>query len=150
MSEQPSVNHEPVHVDVSYDKSETSLKPAVVGGIVVIALCLLASGIAWLTLDGFEAGAARRDSGLSQLARQERPQLPRGIDQIPSPRLEVNETLTLKAQRDSEDRLKEYGWNDAKKGTVYIPIAEAMRLLADPETAKAKGIRVETPKGGAK
>jgi len=145
------VNHEPVHADVSYDKSESSLKPAVVGGIAVIVLCLLAYGISLLTFDGLKASAARRDPGLSTLAR-ERPKLPQGIDQIPNPRLEVDEIKALKAQRDNEDRLLTGppGWTDPKKGTVHIPIAEAMRLLADPETAKAKGIRVETPKGGAK
>jgi hypothetical protein len=149
MSEQPSVNHEPVHADVSYDRSEMSLKPAVVGGIAVIVLCLLAYGISLLTFDGLKASAARSDPGLSTLAR-ERPKLPQGIDEIPTPRLEVDEIKALKEQLDrDEKRLIGYGWTDAKKGTVHIPIAEAMRLLADPETAKAKGIRVETPKGGA-
>jgi hypothetical protein len=149
MSEQPSVNHEPVHADVSYDKSETSLKPAVVGGIAVIVLCLLAYGISLLTFDGLKASAARRDPGLSLLAR-DRPKLPQGIDQIPNPRLEVDEIKALKEQLErDEKRLIGYGWTDAKQGTVHIPIAKAMRLLADPEAAKAKGIRVESPKGGA-
>jgi hypothetical protein len=141
------VDQEPVHVDVGYDKSEASLRPAVVGGIVVIFLCLLAYGISWLTFDGLKA---RRQPSLSPWAGQQRPKLPEAIDQIPDPRLEVNEIVALDAQRRLEEqRLTGYGWSDAKEGTVHIPIAEAMRLLADPTAAKAKGIRVETPKGGA-
>ena len=37
--------------------------------------------------------------------------------------------------------LSSYGWVDRRRGIVRIPIDEAMRLLADPKTAEAHGIR---------
>jgi hypothetical protein len=145
---EPSSNHEPVHTDVSYDKTETNLRPALLAGIGVVVLCLIAYGISQLTFDTFKA-KARREPGLSALAK-ERPQLPQGIDKIPEPRLEVAEPLALERQRRLEEQLLQGSptWVDAQKGIVRIPIAEAMRLLADPEIAKAKGVRVEAPKGG--
>jgi hypothetical protein len=148
MSDQPN---EPVHADVAYEKSEGQIKPAVVAGIAIFVLCLIAYGISLLTFDGFKASTAASDPKLSALAAKERPKLPQGIDKIPEPRLETREgDLVVDQLKKDEQQLKGYGWTDAKKGTVHIPIAEAMRLLADPETAKAKGIRVETSKGGAK
>jgi hypothetical protein len=148
MHEQPSTNNEPVHVDVSYEKTDAVLKPPLAAGIGVIVLILFACAISLWLFGLLRAGAARRDPGLSPLAAQQRPKLPQEIDKIPEPRLEVSEGVLVKKQREVEDeRLKGYGWVDPQKGTVYIPIAEAMRRLTDPEVAKARGIRVEAPKG---
>ena len=50
----------------------------------------------------------------------------------PAPRLQTLPTQDLDAARAEEDRtLTSYGWVDEHAGTVRIPIAEAMRLLAE-------------------
>jgi hypothetical protein len=46
--------------------------------------------------------------------------------------------------------LNSYGWADREAGIIRIPIDEAMRLLADPKIAEARGIRVRTTTGKAK
>ena len=51
--------------------------------------------------------------------------------------------------RSDEERLRSYGWVDPQKDKVHLPIAEAMRLLADPEVARSRGIRVEPANGKA-
>jgi hypothetical protein len=148
MHEQPN---EPVHADVTYEKSETITNPAVIAGIGIVILCLIAYGISLLTFDGFKTRTARDDPKLSALAAKERPKLPQGLDKIPEPRLEVHEGDAVGKQLEKDEkRLNGYGWTDPKKETVHIPIAEAMRLLADPEIAKAKGIRVDPSQGGGK
>lgn len=49
----------------------------------------------------------------------------------PQPRLETTPILDLQAMRDAEDKiLNSYGWVDKSKGTVRIPIAQAIDLLA--------------------
>jgi hypothetical protein len=151
MHEQLSTNNEPVHTDVSYEQTDAVLKQPLAAGIGVVVLILSACAISLWLFGLFRAGADRRDPGLSPLVAMERPKLPREIDKIPEPRLEVSEGVLVKKQREEEDRLLTGppGWVDPQKGTVHIPIAEAMRLLTDPEVAKARGIRVrvEAPKG---
>ncbi len=50
----------------------------------------------------------------------------------PEPRLQVNGPADLKAMRAQEDaQLNSYGWVNRKAETVHIPIAQAMRLLAE-------------------
>ena len=45
--------------------------------------------------------------------------------------------------RQSEEvELHSYGWIDKEKGTVRLPISQAIKLLGDPEFAKKRGILV--------
>ena len=49
----------------------------------------------------------------------------------PAPQLEVTETLDLARERAAEDKLlTTYGWVDQKAGTVRIPVARAIEMLA--------------------
>jgi hypothetical protein len=78
---------------------------------------------------------------------------------FPQPQLEKTPIPDLKAVRAAEDQiLTSYGWVDQKKGTVRIPIAQAMdmvvkkglpvRIAAPPST---DGVSVPTESGlGAK
>jgi hypothetical protein len=56
----------------------------------------------------------------------------------PPPLLQTTPVLELAAFRRQEDELlTSYGWVDEERGIVRIPIAEAMRMLAERGTAKA-------------
>ena len=150
MPEQPSTDHPPVNPDVRYEKTDVKFGPIVAGGVGLLVLGLIVHWVSLWTFEALTASAARKDPGLPPLAAKERPQLPSDINKIPAPRLQVSETVDLEELRRAEDkRLNSYGWMDAKAGTVHIPIGEAMALLADPEIAKARGIRVEPPKDKA-
>ncbi len=53
----------------------------------------------------------------------------------PEPRLQVQSNVDLAALRDEADRrISGYGWVDREAGTVRIPVAEAIRLLAERGT----------------
>ena len=63
-------------------------------------------------------------------------------------RLSITNADLERLRHDEDVRLNGYGWVDKQAGVVHIPIAEAMRLLADPKTAQAHGMRVDMPKKG--
>jgi hypothetical protein len=141
------------HADVSYEHTDAKLAPIAAIGIGIVVLGLFTQLLCWWIFDLFKVQMAFRGPALSPLAARERPQLPKNIDKIPAPRLQVDEHLSLEEfQQIEEKRLNGYGWADANSGKVHIPITEAMRLMANPEFAKDHGIRVEQtkPKGEAK
>jgi hypothetical protein len=135
--------------NVRYERSDAQVGTVCACGaglaLAVLVVCLVAAGL----FDAFKASAQRQDTPLPTLAAQERLQLPRDVRKIPAPVLQENEPIDLERLRETEERrLISYGWVDAKAGIVHIPIAEAMRLLADPKIAEAHGIRVDAKKGG--
>jgi hypothetical protein len=151
MPEQPAANDPPVHSDVNYERGDGGIGFGAAIGISLVLLCTLAYGICLWMFDAFKAAAARNEPGLAPLASRERPKLPSDLSKIPLPRLQVHEGADMDEWRRVEDqRLVGYGWTDPQKGTVHIPIGEAMRLLADPEYARDKGIRVAPARGGRK
>jgi len=55
-----------------------------------------------------------------------------GLTEPPAPRLQIDPAADLAALRATEQALLDgYGWVDQAAGTVRIPIAEAMRLVAE-------------------
>ena len=140
------------HPDVRYEKSDAN-----VGAILAFGVGLIIVGIvvqvtaAWL-FDAFKEMARRDDAPLPTLAARNRTQLPRDLPKIPAPVLQQSEVADLERMRRAEDvRLNSYGWIDEQAGVVHIPIAEAMRLLADRKAAEAHGIRVDSaPKKGGR
>jgi len=141
MPEQPATSQPSEHSDVGYEATDAKLGPLVAFGVGIVLLGLVAHGVCWWMFEALRASTARHDPGLPALAAKERPQLPKDLDKIPQPRLQVDESLAMdQFRRDEDARLNSYGWTDAKIGTVHIPIAEAMRLLANPvEPAKNNG-----------
>jgi hypothetical protein len=144
MHDQPETAKTPENADVSYEGTDASLVPVVAMGIAIVLLGLMTFALCLWMFDLFKQSSARQDPGLAPLAAKERPILPKDLGKIPAPRLEVNESLDMEQFRKAEEaQLNSYGWIDGKGDTVHIPIAEAMRLLAKPEFAKERGIRVE-------
>ncbi|HVW10518.1 MAG TPA: hypothetical protein VHC90_18145, partial [Bryobacteraceae bacterium] len=70
--------------------------------------------------------------------------------QIPSgPRLQGDPQRELKAMHDDEDMLlSSYGWVDQAKGTVHIPIDQAIDMVA-ANAAAGKGLAVKVSPTGA-
>jgi hypothetical protein len=150
MPENPSKEQPAVHPEVGYEKTDATVRPIAAIGTGIVLLITFGGLLSLWLFDVLEASWARRQPGLSPLAAQDRPILPQDIHRIPPPRLQVNETRDIDALlRGDEERLRNYGWVDPQKDKVHLPIAEAMRLLADPEVARSRGIRVEPAKGKA-
>jgi hypothetical protein len=54
------------------------------------------------------------------------------IDDIPTPRLQVDPARDLAALRETEQRrLSSYGWVDHRRTTIHIPIERAMSLIGE-------------------
>jgi hypothetical protein len=148
MPEQPTP---PEHAEVRYESSDARMKPIIGIGIGVGLLALLAHVICLWMFDAMRTSADRNDPQLPALAARERLKFPQDLAKVPPPQLQVNESQRLSEFRQSEDAmLSSYGWTDMKNGKVRIPVAEAMRLLANPDQAKAHGIKVvpQQPQGG--
>ena len=133
----PRVDHE--DRDVNVRGILTFLAVLVVGGLVVhVALW-------WL-----QAFFVQRESSakppLPSPAAEERLRLPRDLDKVPAPRLQISEARDLEELRARENaRLQGYGWVDAKTGTVHIPIDRAMDLLTDPQSDLRLPVRGRQP-----
>jgi hypothetical protein len=145
----------PVHAEVSYESSDAKLGPIACMGLGIVLLGLFAHVVCFWLFGVLKADEKRNDPGLPALAAKERARLStdttkikEDLKKILPPLLQVDEPQDMSQFRGAEDKwLNSYGWTDAKSGKVRIPIAQAMRLLADTEIAKARGIRVEAAKG---
>jgi hypothetical protein len=135
-----------VHADVRSEPTDVWMKPIIATGIGIAVLGVAAHLICLWFFDWYKAESARDDPGLSALAAQERPK-----QKTPEPRLQTQEQQDLNRFRDEENaRLNSYGWSDAKADRIHIPIKDALKLMANPEFARSRGIAVETKKGGGK
>jgi hypothetical protein len=108
----------------------------VLGLILMIALVL--PFLSWL-FGRFGAAAARNDPAQSALAADQMP---------PEPRLEVDPASALARWREEENRqLSNYGWIDAQRGVVRIPVGRAIEILAERGLPEPEG-PVELPAKG--
>jgi hypothetical protein len=152
MHERPSDVGEP-NTQGGYDQTEPRNGIIVGAGIGVALLTALSYLIAIWLFDRFKDKAYESEPNVANAVANERPRFPAGIKSVPAPVLQKDEPADLKAFRsDEEQELSGYGWIDAKKEIVRIPVSEAMRMLAEPDFAKTKGIRAApaAAQGGAK
>jgi hypothetical protein len=135
---------ESLHPNVRYEKSDADVR-GIVGFGVALGVVLVVIHFALVGLfELFKGSEDCKDPRLPELAASERARLPRDLKKIPAPRLQESQTIDMDALRQREEaHLASYGWVDARAGVVRIPIADAMRLLADPQTAAARGILVK-------
>jgi hypothetical protein len=89
-------------------------------------MTVVSAVLMWAMLLAFRAIDARRTT-------RERPPMARGMDQQapPAPRLQVSDALDMERLRRAEDAALEHAtWVDPRQGTVRLPVATAIDLVA--------------------
>jgi hypothetical protein len=111
---------------VSYEKEDADTRAVIRAGIALALVTLVASALVLFLFRWLALREAKGDAPPPPMAGSTEPgRLP------PAPRLQTLPAADLAAVRAEEERaLTTYGWVDEHAGTVHIPIAEAMRLLA--------------------
>jgi len=111
---------------VSYEKEDADARAVIRAGIALALATLVASALVLFLFRWLAQREAKGDAPPPPMAGSTEPgRLP------PAPRLQTLPAADLAAVRAEEERaLTTYGWVDEHAGTVHIPIAEAMRLLA--------------------
>ena len=112
---------------VSYEKEDAETRLVIRAGIVLALTTLVASALVLFLFRWLAEREATGDAPPPPMAASLDPhRVP------PAPRLQTLPVQDLDAVRAEEERtLTTYGWVDEHAGTVRIPIAEAMRLLAE-------------------
>jgi hypothetical protein len=136
---------------VSYEKEDADTRMVIRAGIVLALVTLVASALVLFLFRRLAEREAKGDAPPPPMAASLDPhRLP------PAPRLQTMPVQDLDAVRAEEQRtLTTYGWVDEHAGTVRIPIAEAMRLLAErgeaplPAAAPAASPPPATPASAA-
>jgi hypothetical protein len=138
-AEEPHVRHE---------RRDASMGAVVVFVAVLIGGAIVAHLVLYWMLGGMERrqrAEGARGPQLPPAARDDQAHFPAQLEvireQYRSPPLQVADIHDMDAQRAAEDALlASYGWSDRAKGAVRIPIDAALRMIEDPEKAKAHGI----------
>lgn len=140
----PETEKQDPSVQLGHETSDVNIRTVAKFGLILLVSVLIIQGIMIYLQGTFEKQNARLQAPPSPQAVK-RPQLPRDLDKVPEPRLQIHETIDLRALRDWEDSiLNGYGWVDQKKGTVRIPIESAFKLLTERDARKVgeRGILV--------
>lgn len=103
------------HPDTDYERSDADVRViGAVAGVILLLVAVLPILLAWL----YAPSTTDRDRRMRIVP--------------PEPRLQTDPHAELTAFRAREDSiLDSYGWVDRDKKIVRIPIAEAMRKLAE-------------------
>jgi hypothetical protein len=121
MSRRPPAAH-PVH---AHEESDIVLRPVVVAGLGLLVVLVLTAAAMFGLFHVLEREEARLSPPANPLAAAEGPRLP------PQPRLQAHPLKDLEALRKAENELlTTYAWVDKSAGTVRIPIARAIEILA--------------------
>jgi hypothetical protein len=115
---------------------EINVRGIVISGIALVVVCVAAALLMWWLLKGFEHYDEKRDVRLSPVER-EHPQQP-----PPAPLLQQNPVADMTEMREREDReLNQAAWIDRQQGTVRLPVADAIDVVA------ARGVAPEVVGG---
>jgi hypothetical protein len=108
-----------------HEERDVAFRPIVWSGVGLLLATVLVYLMVFWVFGYLEERTAERRPAANPLARTYGRQLP------PEPRLQAEPILDLRRLRAAEDeQLNTYGWLDRNAGTVRIPIARAMELLA--------------------
>ena len=121
MSSTPHDTH-PAH---AHEETDVVLRPVVIAGIGLLVLLVITCVAMFGLFHVLQREEARLSPPANPLAAAEGPRLP------PEPRLQAHPIKDLEELRKAEtELLTTYGWVDKSAGTVRIPVARAMELLA--------------------
>jgi hypothetical protein len=97
-------------------------------GLLLIVVAVVVHVALWVVLEVLEKREAKMDPKPSPMFQKDQ--------RAPGPQLQVNEAQDYKKFLDSEHEiLNSYGWVDAQKGVVRIPITEAIKRVVEKEKA---------------
>lgn len=119
-----STPHEaqPVH---AHEESDVVLRPVVIAGLGLLVILVVTCAAMFGLFHILQREEARLSPPANPLAAAEGPRLP------PAPRLQAHPLRDLQELRTVEnERLTTYGWVDKSAGTVRIPVARAIEILA--------------------
>lgn len=132
MSTSPHEAH-PVH---AHEESDVVLRPVVVAGLGLLVFLVVTCAAMFGLYHVLAREEARLSPPANPLAAAEGPRVP------PQPRLQTHPLKDLEELRTVENQLlTTYGWVDKSAGTVRIPVARAIDLLAQ----RAGGAGAKTP-----
>jgi hypothetical protein len=109
----------------AHERSDISVRAVGKYGLWILLGAIVSLGLMWLLYGGLEAREERREVPPPPMTKAN----PR--TQPPEPRLESDPVQSLAEYRAAEQsRITTYGWVDAEKGIVRLPIDRAMELVA--------------------
>jgi hypothetical protein len=144
----------PVNADTHYEHKDAPLNPVVWFAIIFVIAAVGAHVVLYGTLKWMDRlqveEELRQRPPLPAAVRDYRPHFPAQLQVIQekhiAPALQTADILDMKDQRQAEDKvLNTFGWVDVAKGTVRIPIEEALGMIADPKTAAAHHVTAKVP-----
>ena len=108
----------------SFDR-EINVRGIVVSGIALVIVTVVAALLMWWLLKGFEHYDEKRDVRLSPIEKAH-PQPP-----PPGPLLQRDPVADMTEMRTREDQeLNQAAWVDRQQGTVRLPVADAIDIVA--------------------
>lgn len=123
---------------VSFERGDVNIVQITGFGIGLLIAFMVTVFAMWVLFDYLEQREDKVNPANPPAMMSEKPMLP------PAPRLQAEPTVELKQMHDNEDMLLNgYGWVDASKGTVHIPIGQAIDMVAQ------KGLPVKVSSAGA-
>src|SRR5581483_7321216 len=110
---------------VSHERRDVNVFQITAFGIGLLISCVVVVFAMWALFDFLYKHEDKKNPANPPAMVNERPQVP------PEPRLQATPRLELKELREDEDQiLNNYGWLDPSKGTLRIPIDQAIDLVA--------------------
>jgi hypothetical protein len=123
---------------VSYERGDIDIVQITGFGIGLLIACMVTVFAMWALFEYFKGREDKVNPANPPAMMTEKPTLP------PAPRLQPAPIEELKDLRQNEDMLlNSYGWTDQAKGTVHIPIDQAIDMVA------RKGLPVKVTPAGA-
>src|SRR6478609_4413384 len=132
--------------EVSYEPSDASPVPVVLTRIGLAAVVILCALVALGLLAWYFSTHAESPS--------EAPPIAHGLRVIPpEPRLQPSPRIDFEQFRTQQlQTLESSGWVDRDKGIAHIPIADAMRIIAErgiPPQRTPEDLKLTTPEAGS-
>lgn len=122
----PKGGHDESNSQVAWERRDVDVFQISAFGIGLLLSCLVVVFGMWAAFNWmFRYEDSKNKGTATESMRKERPALP------PEPRLQGNPRQEIKDLQGDEDTiLKSFGWIDPAKGTVRIPVALAIDLVA--------------------
>lgn len=141
MPEQPHYDDAIFNPETQHEKSDVSVRALMIFIAIFVVFGFVTHIAIWLLFKGFVRIEQRRQAGpVTEMARPADMAIPKNqpllqpfernsADGKPLPPYRNTPVTDLADMRDAEQRaLTTYGWVDQQKGTVRIPIDQAMKL----------------------